>query len=123
MTQRITFHADTPLQALVIEQALLLAKQLEQTAHDAPDGQVLAKVETLAVPAARELARQAVQAVLQAQADTAEKKGARPTLPLRAPPLVQGQGRTQPPDRRGRYPLATPLRRLPTLRGRPLSPR
>jgi hypothetical protein len=75
MTQRITFHADTSLQALVIEQALLLAKQLEQAAHDAPDGQVLAKVETLAVPAARELARQAVQAVLQAQAESAEKKG------------------------------------------------
>lgn len=75
MTQRNTFHADTSLQALVLEQALLLAKQLEQAARDAADGQVLAKIETLAVPAARELARQAVQAVLQAQAETAEKKG------------------------------------------------
>ena len=33
-----TFHADTPLQALLVEQALLLARQLEQTADDAPDG-------------------------------------------------------------------------------------
>ena len=40
-----------------------------------PDGQVLARVEALAVPAARELARQAVQATLQAQAEQAEKKG------------------------------------------------
>ena len=77
MTQRTTFHADTPLQALLVEQALLLARQLESTADAAPDGQVLARVEALAVPAARELARQAVQATLQAQADGAEKKGRR----------------------------------------------
>src|SRR5262245_28646849 len=83
MTQRTTFHADTPLQALLVEQALLLARQLEQTADDAPDGQVLARVEALAVPAARELARQAVQATLQAQAAQAEKKG-RPAAPVRA---------------------------------------
>ena len=69
------FQADTPLQALLVEQALLLAKQLEQTADAAPDGQVLARVEALAVPAARELARQAVQATLQTQAEAAEKKG------------------------------------------------
>ena len=77
MTQRATFHADTPLQALVLEHALLLARQLEQAADAAPDGQVLARVEALAVPAARELARQAVQAALQAQAGPAEKKGRR----------------------------------------------
>src|SRR6516164_5008373 len=73
MSQRTTFHAETPLQALLLEQALLLAKQLEATADAAPDGQVLAKVEALAVGAARELARQAVQATLQAQAAAAEK--------------------------------------------------
>src|SRR5947209_13718837 len=77
MTQRTTFHADTPLQALLVEQALLLARQLETTAEAAPDGHVLARVEALAVPAARELARQAVQATLQAQAEAAEKKGRR----------------------------------------------
>ncbi len=77
MTQRTTFHADTPLQALLVEQALLLAKQLEQTAEAAPDGQVLCRVEALAVPAARELARRAVEAALQAQAEAAEKKGRR----------------------------------------------
>ena len=77
MTPRTTFHADTPLQGLLQEQALLLAKQLEQTAHAAPDGRVLAQVEARAVAAARELARQAVQATLQAQAEAAEKKGRR----------------------------------------------
>jgi hypothetical protein len=72
-----TFRAETPLQALLLEQALLLAKQLEQTSDAAPDGQVLARVEALAVPAARELARTAVEATLQAQAEAAEKKGRR----------------------------------------------
>jgi len=78
-----TFRADTPLQALVLEQALLLSRQLETTADAAPDGQVLARVEALAVPAARELARRAVEAALQAQAAAAEKKG-RPAAPAPA---------------------------------------
>jgi len=63
MSQR-TFRARTPLEALLVEQ-------------------VLARVEALAVPAARELARQAVQATLQAQAEPAEKKG-RPAAPAPA---------------------------------------
>ena len=70
-----TFHAQTPLEALVVEQALLLARQLQQTADTAPDGQVLARVEALAVPAGRELTRRAVEAALQAQAAEAEKRG------------------------------------------------
>jgi hypothetical protein len=80
MTQRTTFRAGTPLQALLLGQALLLAKQLEPTADAAPDGQVLARVEALAAPAARELARRAVEAALQAQAEAAEKKGRRAAL-------------------------------------------
>src|SRR5688572_19247009 len=80
---RRTFRTQTPVQALLVEQALLLAKQLEQAADAAPDGHVLARVEALAVPAARELARQAVQATLQAQAEAAEKKGRR-AAPVRA---------------------------------------
>jgi hypothetical protein len=92
---RRTFHADTPLQTLLLEQALLLAKQLEQAADAAPDGQVLARVEALAVPAARELARQAVQATLQAQAPAAEKKGRRPAA---APTATSSPGtRAAPP--------------------------
>jgi hypothetical protein len=83
MSQRTTFHAETTLQALLLEQALLLARQLEATADSAPDGLVLSRVEALAVPAAREVARQAVQATLQARAQAAEKKG-RPAAPAPA---------------------------------------
>ena len=74
MTPR-TYEAHTPLQALLIEQALLMAREIEQAAGDAPDGQVLARLEASAVPAARELARLAVQSAAQAQADEAEKRG------------------------------------------------
>ena len=87
-----TFHADTPLQALLVEQALLLARQLEQAADAAPDGQVLARVEAVAVPAGREFTRQAVEAVLQAQAEGAEKRG-RPAAgarPAGAAPTPRG---------------------------------
>jgi len=76
MTPR-TFLARTPLEALLLEQALALARQLQQTADDAPDGQVLARVEAAAVPAGRELTRKAVEATLQAQTASAEKKGGR----------------------------------------------
>jgi hypothetical protein len=93
MSQRTTFHAQTPLQALLVEQALLLAQQLQATADAAPDGRVLARVEALGVPAARELARQAVQATLQAQAQAAEKKARRAA----AAPAAAASGTKAPP--------------------------
>jgi hypothetical protein len=91
-----TFRATTPLQALVLEQALAMARQLERTAADAADGKVLAAVEGAALPAARELARRAVEAALQAQAPVAEKRGcpavapavAEPPGPSAAPPAT-----------------------------------
>lgn len=76
MTRR-TFHTETPLEALLVEHALLLARQLQKTADAAPDGTVLSAVESAAVPAARELARRAVEAALQQQARAVEKKGPR----------------------------------------------
>jgi hypothetical protein len=111
-----TSRAETPLQALLVEQALLLARQLEQTAEAAPDGQVLSRVEALAVPAARELARRAVEGALQAQAEAAEQMGAGPHLCVRAPPLARGVRRAQRPDRRRRRPPRAPLPGLPPLR-------
>ena len=73
-----TFQTQTALEALLVEQALLMAGQLQKTADDASDGQVLAAVESVAVPAARELARKAVEATLQQQAPAVEKRGRRP---------------------------------------------
>lgn len=87
--QTRTFQAITPLQALIVEQALLLAQQLEQTADTAPAGHVLARVEAFAVPAGREFTRQAVQAALQAQAEAVEKRGA---LAVAAPTVRSSPG-------------------------------
>ena len=78
-----TFQADTPLQALILEHAIAMARQLERTATAASDGKVLAEVEAAALPAARELARKAVEAALQTQAQAAEKTGL-PTAPAPA---------------------------------------
>jgi hypothetical protein len=78
-----TFRTHTPLEALLVEQALLLARQLQTTADTAPDGQVLARVEAAALPDGREWTRRAVEAALQAQADAAETKG-RPAAPAPA---------------------------------------
>src|SRR5947199_4907860 len=91
MTPR-TFRARTPLEALLVEQALLLARQLQQAADAAPDGRVLARVEAAAVPARRELTRKAVEAALQAQAEAAEKKGH---------PAASARGVGGPPGPRG----------------------
>ena len=90
-----TFQADTPLQALILEQALAMARHLERTAADASDGKVLAEVEAAALPAARELARTAVEAALQAQAHGAEKKGRRPA-PARSAIRPPGPSGTPP---------------------------
>lgn len=95
---RRTFHTDTPLQALLVEQALLLARQLEATADDAPDGQVLAAVEATAVPAARELARKAVEATLQQQAPAVEKRGGRVATAPGAQPAHATKGTPNDPS-------------------------
>lgn len=119
-----TFQTQTALEALVVEQALLLARELEKTANDAPDGKVLAQVEAYVLPAARELARKAFEAALQAQAKPAEKKFCHPYLcRLRQSRLAQATRRPQRPDcGRGRPPQST-LPRLPTVQERPTSAR
>ena len=72
-----------PVEALVVEQALALVRELKQTCQTAPHGQVLDKVERVAVAAGRELTRKALEAVLNQQAAAAEKKG-RPAAPAPA---------------------------------------
>ena len=90
-----TFRTQTPLEALVVEQALLLARQIQRAVADAPDGAVLAAVAGAAVPAGRELTRTAVEAALQAQADAAEKRGRR-AAPARVAIRPPGPSGTPP---------------------------
>lgn len=69
-----TVEVNTPLEALLVEQALLMARELQQVADQAPDGHVLEQTEAAALAAGRELMRQALEAALQTQSDAAEKK-------------------------------------------------
>jgi hypothetical protein len=66
-----------PVERLVVEQALALVRELKLTCATAPYGQVLDSAEQVAVRQGRELTRQVLEAVLNLQADTAEKKGRR----------------------------------------------
>lgn len=77
----------SPAEAMVVEQALAMYREMKAAADRAPDGQVLGVAETLAVARGRELTRQSLEAVLHEQADEVEKKG-RAAEP--APAAVRG---------------------------------
>ncbi len=61
-------------EALIVEQALAMARDLKRTADAAPDGQVLSIAEQAAVRQGRELTRRSLEAVLNAQGEDIEKK-------------------------------------------------
>jgi hypothetical protein len=70
-------RVNNPTEALIVEQALAMVRELQQTATAAPDGHVLAQVEKVAMAQGRELTRKSLQAVLNDQAQEVEKKGRR----------------------------------------------
>ncbi len=72
-----SFTARTELESILLEQALVMARELEAVTDAAPDGAVLAVGELAAVGLGRELTRVALEAALQHQAEAAEKKGRR----------------------------------------------
>ncbi len=63
------------LEALFVEQALAMARELKCVCDAAPDGQVLAQAEQVAVQRGRELTRRGLEAVLNQQAEAVEKRG------------------------------------------------
>jgi hypothetical protein len=72
---RRDIRVNNPTEALVVEQALAMYREMECVANAAPDGQVLAQVEQLAVTRGREFTRKSLEAVLNHQAEEVEKKG------------------------------------------------
>lgn len=70
-------RVNNPTEALIVERALAMARELSKTADAAPDGHVLKQVESLAVNEGRELTRVSLEAVLREQAAAVEKKGRR----------------------------------------------
>ncbi len=91
-----TVTVRTELEAILVEQALLMARELEAVTDAAPDGRVLAEGEAAAVRLGRELTRAALEAALQRQAGPAEKKGL-PAEP--APAAAAARSRTRRPGR------------------------
>jgi hypothetical protein len=69
--------AETPLQLLILEQALAYAQQMEKTADTAADGKVLDLCETLTLTQGRDFLRSVLSAAVQQQAEQVEKKGRR----------------------------------------------
>jgi len=69
---------DDSVEALFMEQALAMFRELRQTANDAPDGEVLHQAELVAVRQGQELIRKGLESVIQDQAQEVEKKGRRP---------------------------------------------
>lgn len=78
-----TFVAENSTEALLLEQALVFARQLSRVAQGAPDGHVLALAEKCVLTQGRAFLQQALQTILQAQAQEVEKKG-RPFDAVRA---------------------------------------
>lgn len=84
------------VEALVLEKALALVRELKKSCQVALPGQVLAQAEQVALDQGRELIRVALEAVVGQQAAAAEKKGrpaepvpAKDTAPTKAPPSAR----------------------------------
>jgi hypothetical protein len=84
----VTFTCQTPLQRLLLEQALAMAEELQQALDDAPAGHVLDRCEDAAVARGRELIRLAIEQATQQAIDRREKKTAPRGVPTAAPPGI-----------------------------------
>lgn len=65
-------------EALFVEQALAMFREMRDVATEAPDGEVMNQAELFATSRGRELIRKGLESVLQDQAGEVEKKGRRP---------------------------------------------
>jgi hypothetical protein len=89
-----TLRLTDPVEALVVEQALALVRQLREACQNGPHGHVLAQAELVALDQGRVLT---LQAVLNDAAAPAEKKGHR-SVPVSAerPAKVKGKPSGRP---------------------------
>jgi hypothetical protein len=68
----------TPTQRLVVEQAFVMAQELETAADSAPEGQVIDRCESFLLGNGRDFLRRVLESTLQSRAEGLEKKGAPP---------------------------------------------
>jgi hypothetical protein len=72
---RRDIRVESPQEALVVEQALAMYREMRDAAAQAADGEVLSVAESLAVMRGRELTRKSLESVLQEEIEAGEKKG------------------------------------------------
>ena len=72
----------TPLQRLIVEQAFVMANELESAADSAPNGQVIDRCESFLLGNGRDFLRRVLESALQSRAESLEKKD----TPRRSPP-------------------------------------
>jgi hypothetical protein len=65
----------TPLRRLILEQASVLAQELEDAVESAPKGQVVDRCESLLLGHGRDFLRRALESSLQSRTEALEKKG------------------------------------------------
>ncbi len=68
----------TPVQRLIVEQAFVLAKELESAADSAPQGQMIDRCESFLLGNGRDFLRRVLESTLQSRVESAEKKTALP---------------------------------------------
>jgi hypothetical protein len=68
----------TPTQRLIVEQAVVMAKELEAAADSAPHGQVIDRCESFLLGNGRAFLKKALETTLQVRAEALEKKGGPP---------------------------------------------
>jgi hypothetical protein len=73
-------RVENPQEALIVEQALAMYREMRRAAAAAADGEVLNVVESLAVTRGRELMRRSLQTVLEEETAEMEKKTRRPDV-------------------------------------------
>jgi hypothetical protein len=66
----------TPTQRLIVEQAFVMAQELEAAADSAPEGQVIDRCESFLLGHGRDFLRRVLESALQSRAEVLEKKGA-----------------------------------------------
>ena len=64
----------TATQRLIVEQALVMAKELESAADSAPEGQVIDRCESFMLGFGRDFLRRVLESAIQSQAEALEKK-------------------------------------------------
>ena len=79
------FDRLTPTQRLILEQAYVMAQELEAAADSAPEGRVIDRCESFLLGNGRDFLRKVLESTLQTRAEVLEKKG--------APPDTAGVGR------------------------------